>query len=393
MSYCPKGISDLSLCPWVYSHHLGSSQHYLLPGLQWQLTGFPLSTLPPCNPFSTQSLRTQTGEYCCLSHNSLFPWLQRSYTMARAHFFNEMFDCFSPYSPHYTHTGFSLVSGTHQALSCLLALALLFPLPRNIFISASHDWFLFSLWFLETSSHRPACKALLSSHPSVILLSGLPLFPSWHLLSEITWFISSFTSLSSVYLLEISTMMVRMLSCSALCTLSLAQYPTYNKLSKYSLNKWMNSQGTGCSSISGLLSLLWNAQNHKIELNSPSKIINLPSGSLRLTKYPSPHFDRDHVYKYCWVFKLFKCGKTANLNRLLSWQCWVNRIYYPRGEDGVEASGLHHFENSRDVHHASCTNRLWPSGSSENLSCIHKSCWLLCGGWIGMRQKGVWSIC
>lgn len=158
MSYCPKGISDLSLCPWVYSHHLGSSQHYLLPGLQWQLTGFLLSTLPPCNPFSTQSLRTQTGEYCCLSHNSLFPWLQRSYTMARAHFFNEMFDCFSPYSPHYTHTGFSLVSGTQQALSCLLALALLFPLPRNIFISVSHDWFLFSLWFLETSSQRPHVK-------------------------------------------------------------------------------------------------------------------------------------------------------------------------------------------------------------------------------------------
>ena len=98
--------------------------------------------------------------------------------------------------------------------------------PEISFPSVSHDWLLFSFWFLEISSQRrfkAPCRALLSSPPLVILLSGLLLFPSWNVWSEITWFISSFTSLLTVYPLEISTMLVWMFSCLTLCSLSLVQ--------------------------------------------------------------------------------------------------------------------------------------------------------------------------
>ena len=125
----------------------------------------------------------------------------------------------------------------------------------------------------------------------------------------------------------------------------------------------------------------------RLNLTAPARSLTSDLGHQDWQRALSPALDRGHVYKYCWVFKLFECGKTASLNRLLSWQCWVNRIYYPREADGVEASGLHQFESSSDVHHPGCTNRLWPSGSSENLSYIHKSCWLLCGGWIEISKK------
>lgn len=148
--------------------------------------------------------------------------------------FSVIFHCSLVHSPHCSLTGFSLVSETHQALSCLL-----FFLHRcslcleRSYPSVSHDEFLSSFCFLETSSLKTPCKALLSPSHQLISYQVSQLFPSWHLLSETAWFISSFTSLLPVYPLEISSMMVRMLSCPPLYSLSLAQYSVHNKFNEY----------------------------------------------------------------------------------------------------------------------------------------------------------------
>lgn len=82
-------------------------------------------------------------------------------------------DSFSPHSPLYTCAGFCLDSGTQQAFSCLLPLAVLFPSAQKylplVFLMIDS----FSPFGFRTSSQedvKPPCRALLSSPPLVILL-------------------------------------------------------------------------------------------------------------------------------------------------------------------------------------------------------------------------------
>ena len=133
--------------------------------------------------------------------------------------------------------------------------------------SVSHDWFLLTFWLLEKFSRKTPCKALFSPSPSVTLLSGLHFFSFMACSVWIYLFISLF-NLSAVYPLKGCCLVLYWILWAWLST------QQRNSMNIHWINEWM-SQGTGWPSISEPLSLLWNAQAHKSDLNSPSKIINL----------------------------------------------------------------------------------------------------------------------